>query len=135
MTVSDLAAVVGVSRPTIHSWIRGEVAVPQDEGTARRLRALYELEMAWRRSSPVPVGQLLRVSVDGGTSLLDLLAQNSSNRAEIERALDAIHTRLTASGESGESAEVLAQENRLQDVAAQRARLRSTLQRARGLRR
>jgi hypothetical protein len=72
--------------------------------------------MAWRRSSPVPVGQLLRVPVDGGTSLLDLLAQSSSNRAEIGGALDAIHTRLTASGESGESAEVLAQENRLKDV-------------------
>jgi hypothetical protein len=68
-------------------------------------------------------------------SLLDLLAQSSWNRVEIECALDAIHTRLTASGESGESAEVLAQENRLKDVAAQRARLRSTLQRTRGLRR
>src|SRR5690606_24757833 len=72
LSVSELADLFGVSRPTIYSWQRGG---PSTEDNAVRVQALahaLEPHLAWLEAQP---GRVARRAILGQASLLELLRQ------------------------------------------------------------
>ena len=75
LQVKELANVLGVSRPTIYSWMRDdEKPQPQNRN---RIAYLLRFAKAWNSMSDKPVGALVRnqLSADG-KSLVNLLAES-----------------------------------------------------------
>lgn len=134
LTVTDLARVLGVSRPTLYAWLQEEVFTPRDPDVAERLRELYETAAAWDEQVSGQVGRFLKVPVIGDQSLLELLQQDPWDREAIERALSILQQKVTerleARGAEHSPVEPSAEAN-----ALQRERIRDALQRARLYRR
>lgn len=84
LTITDLARVLRVERPTVYAWI-AETSRPHDQNLVRIWR-IYELACAWRSLSTKPLGKLIREPV-GGASLLDLLSSANLPTAQIREVL------------------------------------------------
>lgn len=85
LNLTDLAAVLHVSRPTIYSWMRDESA-PQAYNV-ERIRQLARLTKFWSGLSRKPLGSHLRTPVLNGLSLFDLLSQEQINMWFARKAL------------------------------------------------
>jgi excisionase family DNA binding protein len=73
LSVAEAARALGVQRPTVYAWERGEVPAHKN---ASRLRVLFELANHWRSLSEEPVGALRRELVTSdGKSLVALLSE------------------------------------------------------------
>jgi hypothetical protein len=70
VSVTDLAAIVRVSRQSIYDWIGGGQV---SEANDARLRALHQVCQDWQSRVERPVGRLLRTKTADGPSLFDLL--------------------------------------------------------------
>lgn len=88
LQVREVAEIVGVERPTIYSWIRGEV-MPQRPNQAR-LGQLHGYARQWRSYSSRPIGRVVRQSGADGKSLLDLLKAEDQGEAYIVAKFRAI---------------------------------------------
>ena len=73
LSVAEAARVLGVQRPTIYAWERGDV--PARKNVAR-LGALFDLASHWRSLSDEPVGALRKeVVTKEGKTLVALLSE------------------------------------------------------------
>lgn len=74
LQIKEFAEIVGVERPTIYAWIKGNAA-PQKHNQIR-LRQLHRIAMAWSRLSKSPTGTALREVDDSGLSVIDYLMKD-----------------------------------------------------------
>lgn len=88
LTVTQLAQIAGVSRPTIYAWAGGQE--PRSDDDRRRLNDLAAVAAAWTTMSTQAVGSVARMPVWEGASLLDLLVAPTLDRKKISRALEAV---------------------------------------------
>jgi hypothetical protein len=85
LNLSDLAAVLRVSRPTIYTWLRSESS-PQAHNVSR-MRLLFRVAKTWAGVSPRPLGSHLKTAVVEGQSVFDLLSQERIERELVRGAL------------------------------------------------
>jgi DNA-binding transcriptional regulator YiaG len=73
LSVAETARALGVQRPTIYAWERGEVPAQKN---VSRLRTLFDLASHWRSLSEEPVGSLRKETVTkDGKTLAELLSE------------------------------------------------------------
>jgi DNA-binding transcriptional regulator YiaG len=88
LSVAEAARALGVQRPTVYAWERGEVPAQKN---AARLRVLFELANHWRSLSEEPVGALRRELVTSdGKSLAALLAERRLRGDAIKSAMTSL---------------------------------------------
>lgn len=87
LSVTQLAAILRVTRSTIYAWISGDV-VALRENTRTRLANLYRVARRWRARTGEPLGQLVALPLgDGEPSLLGLLTERDIEDPAIEQAM------------------------------------------------
>jgi transcriptional regulator with XRE-family HTH domain len=87
LTTSALAEILGVSRPTIYQWIRGQ-AVPQSAEHRARIDRLAACAATWNKVFPKKaMDHWLTDSEPGAASLMDLFKQETPDKAAIEDLL------------------------------------------------
>jgi AcrR family transcriptional regulator len=84
LTVSDLARVLRVGRPTVYSWLRDEASLRAEH--AHRLEAIYRMAREWRAMSTSPVGSFLNQPAASGDALLTLLSARVLDSPAIQSA-------------------------------------------------
>jgi|SRR5271157_1787100 len=95
MSVTDMAKVLHVRRPTIYSWLRNEPSLRADH--SRRLEAVYNKAREWRSISSKPVGEHLDRPITPGPSLLSLLCAKTLDDAAIASRFSQIRDALNRS--------------------------------------
>ena len=85
LNITQTAQVLGVTRPTIYSWLAGD-GTPR-AGNEDRLRRLVSLAMYWTGRSSSPLGKRLRNRVSERATLLDLLSTEALDMEEIRAVL------------------------------------------------
>jgi DNA-binding XRE family transcriptional regulator len=93
MSVTDLAKVLHVGRPTIYSWLRDEATLRAEH--AQRLEVVYGLARNWRMISNRPVGSLLNQPLASGITPLSLLSAKTLDELEIQSAFAQIQDTLS----------------------------------------
>jgi DNA-binding transcriptional regulator YiaG len=83
MTMTDLATVLGVSRPTAYSWING-VITPKEPKTNSLISKLGAHADALRHAGVARVPTLARRPLSNGQSLIDVLKAGKDASKEIE---------------------------------------------------
>ncbi len=86
LNLSDLASVLGVSRPTVYSWLRGD-STPQ-QSNASRLVILGRVARIWLGLSPKRMGTYLKRPRMDGRSVFDLLCDETINIDRVRVALE-----------------------------------------------
>ncbi|MCU0624880.1 MAG: helix-turn-helix domain-containing protein [Gemmatimonadaceae bacterium] len=93
LTTTDVARILNVSRATVHAWVRGEVAVPQERAVRQRLYDLAQLAQEWTGRTGTSLGRLGHAPVlDEGVSLVALLVAPVWDPAAVHQALDVLAT-------------------------------------------
>ncbi len=93
--ISDLAAIVGVSRQAVYGWIGGGQV---SDTNYERLMELRRVCVDWRSLTNRPLGRLLRAKTAEGRSLLDLLGEAPLDRSLIQSHLEALARRVAQEG-------------------------------------
>lgn len=90
LSVSDLARVVGVQRPTIYAWLQN--GAPRRE-SLERLAMLERIAAHWKSIADRPLGSLARLAIGlKGETFVTLL--ESASEEELRAALDHLGARL-----------------------------------------
>jgi hypothetical protein len=90
LSVSQLAAVMGVKRPTIYSWFNDEGTQTLRRANRERIFELSHYASEWNERSLVSAQKYISVDLTGDGSLLELLCKPALIRNEIYRAFDAM---------------------------------------------
>ena len=85
LSVSDLAKVLRVERPTVYSWLKGE-AIPRS-GNVNRIGAIYSIAREWRLMSSEPIRGMLNTPYGDDTTLLGLLSEETVDEVATRRLL------------------------------------------------
>ena len=93
LSVSDLANVLQVRRPTVYQWLSG--SEPRRNNLAR-LNSLYKVALEWRELSNEKPGTYIKASMLDGRSLMDLLCEDEININQISALLYRINERLSS---------------------------------------
>lgn len=72
LNISQLAAVLDVTRPTVYDWLSGERS-PHPEN-ALRIKQVYDLAREWESASGIPLSTLATTPVVAGRSLVSALS-------------------------------------------------------------
>ncbi len=120
LNMSDLAAVLRVSRPTIYAWLRNE-SDPQTHNIARMV-LLHELARTWSAMSPHRLGVYLKRPALRSRSVFDLLCEEHIDRSAVRDALASIArmiegepTRPRSAGEVAKQFGLRSQSKKLQE--------------------
>ena len=90
LSVAEAARVLGVQRPTIYAWERGDV--PAQKNVAR-LGTLFDLASHWRSMSDEPVGALRKeVVTNEGKTLVALLSERRLRTDTIKSAMTSLRS-------------------------------------------
>jgi hypothetical protein len=84
LNLSDTAAVLRVSRPTVYAWLRNDSKLQAHN--IRRIDRLYAMAAEWRGLCSAPLGRYVRRIVHNGSSILDLLSEANLNESAIRAA-------------------------------------------------
>jgi transcriptional regulator with XRE-family HTH domain len=88
LSVADAARALGVQRPTVYAWERGEVPAQKNAG---RLRTLFELANHWRSLSDAPMGSLRKEGVTkDGKTFVALLCEHRLRTDAIKAAMTSL---------------------------------------------
>lgn len=87
VSITDLAAIVGVSRRAIYDWIGGGHV---SDANKERLMELKQVSAGWQQRSNRPLGRLLRQKLGANDTLLDLLKANRLDQAQVAHHLDSL---------------------------------------------
>lgn len=88
LSVTQIADILGISRPTVYTWLREDVAQPRNSDVARRLADLVGIARKWRDLTQHDLGRFVTVPVsEGKSSLYELLLSSVWNTEMIEDAL------------------------------------------------
>lgn len=91
LSISQLAKVLAVKRPTIYSWMDPETGPETLRGANRaRLNALCDIAHKWNELSKLPPSRHLTASLTKGGSLFALLSADKLDRRAIEEAMKAV---------------------------------------------
>jgi DNA-binding transcriptional regulator YiaG len=134
LSVSRIADILNVTRPTIYAWTRGEVIQPRDPADANRLRRLYQVARRWQELSDVEAGSFVSLALgDGKPSLLSLLAASKWDDAAIDNALNSLadHLRERAALRDAQRRGLAEAPISAEQIAIEREQLRSITRRAR----
>lgn len=88
MTVTDLAKVLRVGRPTVYSWLRDDADLRAEH--AQRLETIYRIARKWRTMSSRPVGAFLNQPLMAGETPLSLLSARTVDELAVQRAFSQI---------------------------------------------
>jgi DNA-binding transcriptional regulator YiaG len=93
LQISQIAEILGVSRPTVYAWIRDEQQ-PQPR-CQERLNQIYALAEFWnaRCNQPVPE-KTLELPDSAGVSLIDMLKEEVLNTMALQSRLTGLYTDL-----------------------------------------
>jgi AcrR family transcriptional regulator len=91
VSMTDLAAMAGVSRQAVYDWIGGGQV---SDANFDRLLVLRRVCLDWRSLTNRPLGRLLRAKTAAGRSLLDLLGEDPLDRSLIRSHLEALAKRV-----------------------------------------
>jgi DNA-binding transcriptional regulator YiaG len=91
LQIKELAEIIGVRRPTVYAWIKGD-ALPQKHNQSR-IRVLHRIASAWSRLSTLPANSDLRALDDDGRSIIDDLKADRIPESMILDKLRAIAAR------------------------------------------
>lgn len=95
LSVTQLAQVIGVSRGTVYTWMKGAVDLPRRDLTEARLYEVWGLAREWRRRSSETLGRLVEAPVSRTrASLLELLSAPTFDQSAIYEVLDVLAQRL-----------------------------------------
>ncbi|MEH6625722.1 MAG: helix-turn-helix domain-containing protein [Motiliproteus sp.] len=86
LNVSQLAEIVGVSRPTIYSWKKGKEE--PNEANIDRLMHLKQLMVVVPLEHSVSVGRLLKRTLPTGRNLTEILADTATDVASFSQAYE-----------------------------------------------
>jgi len=90
LQVKELAEILGVERPTVYAWLRGD-AKPQAANRARMGEVLKVVGI-WKRLSGLPLGSSVRDELDqDGRTLVDELSDPKIDLQLIERRMKRLH--------------------------------------------
>jgi hypothetical protein len=89
LSTTDLSRIFLVERPTIYSWMDGKFEPKQENRD--RIREFYQLANRWRKKTRKSIGKLLKERMEGSSSLMDYMVEESLNMAAINRILDSIY--------------------------------------------
>ncbi len=92
LSISDLARILRVGRPTVYAWMR-ERSLPSS-GHVDRIERLATLAEAWRLASRHPIGSQLRSRGKGGKSLLEYLSDEQLDEQAVRRIFTSLKARL-----------------------------------------
>ena len=89
LSITDLATMLDVQRPTIYAWLRGD-SQPQQRNIDR-LKFLYRVSNRWAKLAGRPLGRQLRHAFgENGKSLFELLKDEAPDFEEIANHLAAL---------------------------------------------
>lgn len=86
--MKHLAAVMGVERPTVYAWAKGE-RLPQPKRW-ERIQLLLELADHWQGLSRYPLSRRIFVPLEDGRSVMDLLSAEMLDAARIKQLLTSL---------------------------------------------
>lgn len=88
LSISHLSKVLMTTRPTLHSWLDGEVE-PRDQ-SVNRIDRIYQISQAWKQkcSFHYSPDRLMRQPLGAGSSMLARLERERLDDAEINEGLD-----------------------------------------------
>jgi transcriptional regulator with XRE-family HTH domain len=92
LSVSELAQLFAVSRPTIYNWQRGEAMKPSHAARVREITDALEPHLAVLDAQ---VGRVAQRAIEGRTSLLQALTQGQNARESIDRLADILRRETT----------------------------------------
>lgn len=90
LSISDLARIAGVKRPTIYAWLQN--AAPRRE-SMERLAMLERIAAHWQSIADRPLGALARLAI-GSTGETFVILLESASEEELRNALDQLGARL-----------------------------------------
>ncbi len=90
LSVSDLARIVGVKRPTIYAWLQN--GAPRRE-SLERLAMLERIAAHWKSIADRPLGALARLAI-GSTGETFVMLLESATEEELRTTLDHLGARL-----------------------------------------
>ncbi|MHB8474308.1 MAG: hypothetical protein ACYDC8_15950 [Gammaproteobacteria bacterium] len=108
LSVRDLAAVLRTSRPTLYSWLDGQV-VPRP-AALDRIHMIGRFAKYWNLISKQPAGGFMHQPLQGGDSFLALMSRDRLQQEHIETALRTLRDFLAA--QTAERAPTLAEKLR-----------------------
>jgi hypothetical protein len=127
LSISQLAQVLKVGRPTVYSWFDSETGPETLRGANRdRLNQLCKLADEWNAISQVSPGRKLTATVSETSSLLDLLSAQPLEPVRIRAAFAAISAANSAAGESAENISNLGEKLRKRGFATPPSRTLQT---------
>jgi len=88
LNMTELAAVLNVGRPTAYAWASASAALRPKHRD--RVDAIYELARNWRIVSSAPMGLLVRESLAGGKTMIDLLSAEDLDVGTVQKAMSQI---------------------------------------------
>lgn len=85
---SDLARICTVSRTQLYKWLSSDEMVQLTATNWQRLADLEQIAQAWNSLSPRPVRDLLNEKIEGGTTLISLLASRKLDGRAIRAVME-----------------------------------------------
>jgi DNA-binding transcriptional regulator YiaG len=94
LQIKELAEILGVERPTVYAWLRGD-AKPQATNRTR-MGEVMKVVAIWKRQSRLPIGASIRNDLDqAGRTLIDELCEPLLDLPLIERRIKQLHQKTT----------------------------------------
>lgn len=133
LSVSQIAEILRVSRPTVYAWARGRVIIPRDPADVARLRALFRASQSWQALSEFEMGRFVSLPLgDGQPNLFQLFNADTWDEDKIAHAMRLIAERLkTRAAERGASRDHAGGHTSPEQTAIERERLRALSRRTR----
>lgn len=88
LNVSNLAKVFLVQRPTVYAWLKG-TSDPHEENLTR-LSEIHRIAKEWHRIAGIPMGNLHKMPLANGSSLLDTLCHAKIDTSAVDRILQSL---------------------------------------------
>ncbi|MCI0629309.1 MAG: hypothetical protein L0Y44_01485 [Phycisphaerales bacterium] len=107
LQMTELAAALGVERPTVYGWVQGKNA-PYKKNRDR-LHQIYRMAKRWQALSSVPIRDLIRQPTESGKSIIDLLNDEQIDETKVTSLLDAFSSVLKERSAGRKSASELAE--------------------------
>jgi len=88
LTKSQAANILGVTRPTLYSWLKTSEHGKVDENHRKRLLQIYSIACYWDQFGAGPLGDRVLVTfIDSQKSVLDLLVEEPLNLTDLKHRL------------------------------------------------
>lgn len=85
LQIKEIAAIVGVERPTVYAWLQGK-STPFEQNR-NRLIELFSAARKWQSFSSQPIGKWVRFTNPEGESILSLLSQATVPERRLHRLM------------------------------------------------